>query len=284
MDRKLFYSVLCAFGIVFGAVGQIQVGTTSDFEDGTIQGWSNGNNSPNPPTNIPTGGPTGANDNFLEEISAGGSGAGSKLIIQNDNAEWTGDYAGAGVFQISFLAKNPGANDLFIRIALQGGSDNTRIATTNGISLPTTQTDWDIFFLPVTANDFTLVGGTNTIQEVLSDVSEIRILSNENIDFNGQAIAGTLHIDNITADGVAGTADVSKLTVRLFPNPTEGDLFVTGNQAVESYRIFSALGEEVARGSIGADRKIATGRLKAGVYVAKLGSESSATVVKFIKY
>ncbi len=42
-----------------------------DFEDGTVMGWTQGNNSPDPPTNIPDGGPDGIGDNYLETRSMG---------------------------------------------------------------------------------------------------------------------------------------------------------------------------------------------------------------------
>ena len=82
--RKILL-LLAAICFSFISHAQISGGLTNNFEDGTTQGWSNVAQSPNPPTNIPTGGPGGVDDNFLEEISAGGGGAGSKMIIQNDN-------------------------------------------------------------------------------------------------------------------------------------------------------------------------------------------------------
>ncbi|MAN59025.1 MAG: hypothetical protein CMC08_04225 [Flavobacteriaceae bacterium] len=284
MEKKLLLLLLAVCCLPFMAISQIQVSTTSDFEDGTTQGWSNGNSSPNPPTNIPTGGPTGAGDNFLEEISSGGVGAGSKLVIQNTTSKWTGDYTNAGVFQLSFLAKNPGANDLTLRVAMEGGPGSSRIASSNAISLPTTQTEWDIFFIPITANDFTVVGGPNTVQEVLSNVTQIRIISNENIDYNGQALEGTLHIDNITADGVAGIADARQFSVEIYPNPTYKDLFLTANRPVENFQIYSALGNVVSSGQVGSDNVIPTVNLSAGVYFVKLTSNKASTVLKFIKY
>lgn len=82
------------------------MGQVSDFESGTTEGWGIGLVSahPNLPTNVASGGPDGADDNFLQTRSNGGSGAGSRLAFFNENLEWTGDYTTGGVTGISASA------------------------------------------------------------------------------------------------------------------------------------------------------------------------------------
>src|SRR5207248_6272809 len=71
---------------------------TDNFEDGTKQGWTDGQGGPNV-ANIATGGPLGTNDNFLQ-ISSGSFGGASRLITFNDT-QWTGNYTAPGVTQIA---------------------------------------------------------------------------------------------------------------------------------------------------------------------------------------
>ena len=228
-------TLLLAAAIIFSLslFAQIQPGQVSDFEDGTTQGWSNGGSSPNPPTNIPTGGPNGTDDNFLEEISTGGGGAGSKLLIQNDNPEWTGDWLGADIDFISFNAKNPGSSDLFLRLGLEGGPNNTRIVSNSSIDIPAGSNSWDVHFL-LAQGDFVVVSGPDLVEEVLQDVKEVRILSNPNVSYNGEAVMGTMHIDNILAEQDAGTQDFTSLNATVFPNPVKDVLNIEAQLRVMS--------------------------------------------------
>ena len=61
--------------LISGAALAIGAGQVDDFEDGTVQGWSEGGPSPNPPVNIATGGPDGADDNYLRNAASGGGGS-----------------------------------------------------------------------------------------------------------------------------------------------------------------------------------------------------------------
>ena len=113
----LFFSILISGSVCAQTVGQID-----DFEDGTTQGWVVGlfgATPPNPPTNEPTGGPAGVDDNFLQYASTGTSGAGSKMIIQNVDSRWLGDFTTAGVVRIKMDVRVTGA-DLDLRVSLTG--------------------------------------------------------------------------------------------------------------------------------------------------------------------
>ena len=115
--------------------GAVTPGQVDDFEDGTVMGWTEGPVSPNPPTNLPSGGPAGAGDNYLRNISSGGAGPGSKLIMFN-LTQWTGNYTAAGVTRIDLQMANFGAATLHMRIAIQGGALTTRYASTTAVALP----------------------------------------------------------------------------------------------------------------------------------------------------
>src|SRR5688572_16024391 len=81
-------------------LAQVVFGQVDDSQDGTTMGWDEGSASINPPTNQPTGGPAGANDRYLQNISSGGGGAGSRMVMLNFTPRWDGDYNAVGVTRL----------------------------------------------------------------------------------------------------------------------------------------------------------------------------------------
>jgi hypothetical protein len=198
--------------VLADSLAAVTLGQQDTFSDGTTQGWLQGASSPNPTTNIATGGPAGAGDRYLQNVSSGGSGAGSKMIMFNQ-AQWTGNYTAAGVTRIDANMANFGSTVLHMRIALKNGSDE--YASTNAVVLPADGKWYQVGF-EINAGSMTQVAGTNPLAVVLGAVQEARILSSSVPAYNGDAIVGTLGADNITAtisgdvngDGVVNLADL----------------------------------------------------------------------------
>jgi len=173
----------------------ITAGQIDDFENGTEQGWDEGNPSPNPPVNVASGGPQGANDNYLRNVS-GGAGDGSRMVMFN-RAQWTGNYNAEGVETIRMWLVNEGNTAMQIRVAIRG-SGNTWFSSTTGFALPT-DGQWRQANFSLNANDMTLVQGGSSLSTVLDNVIELRILSSSNPNFRGQIISATLGVDDIEA-------------------------------------------------------------------------------------
>ncbi|MGK2952373.1 MAG: hypothetical protein ACSLEZ_08320 [Thiobacillus sp.] len=97
-----------------------------DFEDGTTQGWTAGGGPlggvPLAPPTVVSGGAGGAQDDFLQVTSLGGSGPGSTRSTVNP-AAWGGDCTDAGLATIGMDLRNFGAADLYIRLLLEDLSD-----------------------------------------------------------------------------------------------------------------------------------------------------------------
>ena len=175
----------------------VLVGQVDDFEDGTTMGWTKGAPSPNPPTNSATGGPLGVGDNYLQNISSGSSReAGGKMTMFN-NVQWTGNYLTAGVTQIDAMMTNLGSTPLSMRVAIEGASDQ-RYASNTAIVLPADSAWYGLSF-DLTAAGLVLVGGSNTLNTVLSNVTKFRIISAAAPSWHGDPIPATLGVDNITA-------------------------------------------------------------------------------------
>ena len=150
---------------------------SSDFEDGTVQGWTVGQpgNHFAPPTNISSGGPDGAEDNYLRSQSEGGGGVGSRLVWFNQSADWRGNYIEDGATSIKASLINEGSEDVVIRVAFDGAGG--RFVTSEGITL-TPGSGWQEATFSIEPEDLTAVDGGTDVEATLSDVSQIRFLNN----------------------------------------------------------------------------------------------------------
>src|SRR5688572_15282094 len=90
--------VLIVVGILlFTAPARAVISTEVDtFQGGTTEGWGGGA----APTNVASGGPAGAGDRFLQLTSF------NRLATEN-TAQWAGNYAAAGVMDVSVDFLNP---------------------------------------------------------------------------------------------------------------------------------------------------------------------------------
>lgn len=282
--KKLFITVTMLFMVLY-AHAQISAGQLSDFQDGTTQGWSNGPTSPNPPVNIPDGGPNGVGDRFLREVSAGGTGAGSRMVVFNDENEWQGDYTAANIVTISFHAKNSGTTDLSLRIAMEGGNDTSEIVTTNFVSLPASQTEWILITIPILASDFTVLNGTNSAEEVLADMSDIRIISNPNLQYQGESIAGTLDLDNIMANPPLAVNENSlSNNLSIAPNPVVDVLNMSTTSQLDDYAIFTITGKLLFESNVVSNHsQINFAHMTSGIYLLKVRAGNEQVIKRIIK-
>lgn len=175
----------------------ITLGQIDDFEDGTTQSWTDGSPSPNPPVNVADGGPSGAGDGFLQDVSAGGNGPGSALVVFNFT-QWIGDYVAAGVGALAMDIANLGSDPLYMRIAFEGAGGG-RYGSTDAAVLPA---DGEWYHLSFDLAAVSLISGEDPLEVVLGDLTTLRILSSEaGPAWTGDRIAATLGVDNITAVG-----------------------------------------------------------------------------------
>lgn len=187
-------AVTMALVLVVGAALAFTGAEDDDFEDGTTMNWTEGGPSPNPPQNIPDGGPGGVGDNYLENVSSGGAGPGSRMAMFNQD-QWAGDYNAVGpAIVITADMANFGDTPLSMRVAVNsvGG---TWYATTIAEALPADGAWYPVMF-ELSNADMTLVSGSETLSDVLDAVFELRILSSSVPNSRGDNISATLGVDN----------------------------------------------------------------------------------------
>src|SRR2546422_3896139 len=86
----------------------IVLGQFDNFQSGTTQGWTGGSS----PTNQANGGPDGAGDRYLQLSSGGGQ------LGAFNAAQWSGDYAAAGVTRVDFDLSNFGPDPVSLRVMI----------------------------------------------------------------------------------------------------------------------------------------------------------------------
>ncbi len=192
----LLLFVVVMFSYEAQAITLNQVDTFDQDVAGWIQGASLGN-----VTRQPTGGPAGVSDPFLQIVSTGLSGGGSRLVVFN-RTQWSGDYLSAGVSSITLSAKNLGSTSLNFRLAFgdtlaskQGGN---WYASTTSIDLAP-ESDWTDVEFPLLGNEFTLSAGNLSFDAVLANINTFRFLHATVASDIGTPIAATIGLDNITA-------------------------------------------------------------------------------------
>lgn len=276
----LFFSLLISTTVCAQTVGQVD-----DFEDGTVQGWiiAPFATPPNPTTNIATDGPAGVDDNFLQYASTGTSGAGSKMIILNQDARWQGDFTTAGIVRIKMDVRVTEA-DLDLRVSLTGGGG--RISTINAVTVAA-GSGWTSVVIPIAASDMQTVTGGSSVSGTLADVTEIRILSHPSPSWQGETIDSTLDIDNIEAATFLSTRE-SKLTnaFSISPNPGRDNLNLrlsklNNNTTVE---VFDVLGKKIYADRVQTmTKKVNVSQWNNGVYLVRLTSDEGTQTKRFVK-
>jgi hypothetical protein len=187
--RALVLTTFC--GMLAGPAAAVSPGTSDTFEDGSTEGWSTGDPSPNPPLNIASGGPAGAGDNYLLLTASGVSGPGGKLVAW-PGADFRGDYPGSGVTALAMDLNNFGPTTLSLRLYLDGPLGSTAVSTQAIVLAP--GSGWTSVAFPMTASAF---DGPAAL--VLGNVSQLRLYHGLFADYPGQNIAASLGVDNVTA-------------------------------------------------------------------------------------
>jgi hypothetical protein len=194
MMRCLLAAVGAAAMMLAAAAWAVDPVQVDDFEDGTTMAWDEGAPSPNPPVNVPDGGPGGTGDAYLENSSSGGTGAGSRMVMFN-NAQWTGDYIAAGAVALEADLINLGATELPMRVAVEGAGGG-RFASLDPVVLPA-GSGWQHVVFDLSDAGMTVVGGSQSLADVLASVIELRVLASNVPDWNGGSMVATLGMDNL---------------------------------------------------------------------------------------
>ena len=186
-----------AFGLAAAPASAITLGHSDNFEDGSLQGWSNGPGNPVPPQNITSGGPAGSGDAYLLTSSSGIGGPGGRMVLIS-GPDWGGNYPLAGVTGLAMDLYNMGGTELNLRLLLEGPAGVSAYSTVPVVLSP--GSGWTHVTFSTVAGAFTGQGAL-----ALAAATQLRLF-HSTAGFPGDATAAVLAVDNVTAVPEAGSA------------------------------------------------------------------------------
>ena len=201
--NRVLHSALFSASLCFAGASHAQVtfGHLDNFQDGTTQGWGDGQGSGD---NISTGGPAGAGDAYFAYTPF------NKLVFFNQTT-WVGNYLTAHVSRIEFDAANFGdADTLHVRVAAFSEANFSRnaFATVQSVDLPPDHS-WHHVAFDLSPGAMTVVGGSLDYNTLMSSVGQLRILSAQLPSYQGDFVQDTLAVDNVRALALPGDANFS---------------------------------------------------------------------------
>ena len=258
----------------------------STFEDGTLEGWINSDASTTMLTVESTGLPEDYGQFMLQKECDGSNSPVGEMAIINTTSDWTGEYPNGdfdAFVHLVIYVLNDNDFDLHLRLGYMGGADNTKIISTESFVIPAFS-DWGDAAFNIN-NSFTIISGESTIEEVLTDSHEVRIIHNDEVAYDGKYIEGVLKIDLMFSIFLLSNEDQDLSKTKLYPNPVNNimnlKLPYTSNGNITFYNI---LGENVLSTDFSsATKQIDVSELKSGIYLAKIQTENQSTVKKIVK-
>ncbi|MEQ1932867.1 MAG: hypothetical protein ABL962_03165 [Fimbriimonadaceae bacterium] len=184
-----FRSVIMCVAVFVTAIchGAVTLNQVDTFQDGSLMNWAGGSN----PVNIATGGPAGAGDKYLQISATGG------FLASFCQAQWIGNFTGAGVNRIEVDLRNTGANPLVVRLVLFAANFD-RWSSTASVTLPA-NSQWVHASFNLVESNFVHTTGTGTFPAMMANMNRIMFRHEPTITSGGTAVTGQLGIDNVTA-------------------------------------------------------------------------------------
>jgi hypothetical protein len=191
----LHTALLFAVYFVFApslAPAAISLGPLSDFQDGTLQGWT-GNSAP---TLIAGGGPAGGLDNFLRI----GGPNGNRFAIFNLNPGYTGAVdPGVTAFQADLMRPAGALDTLEMRLVLFAPATGIRWTSADAQTVPGDGI-WRAYTFSLLESDLTQVQGSDSYANLIANVGRIMFRHDPPpAEADGIEADGFLGIDNVAA-------------------------------------------------------------------------------------
>lgn len=141
------------------------------------------------------------------------------------------------------------------------------------------------FYLSVNGNVVATIDYSDTPQTIT--IPNINVENNVTVLIDGNSVASNrVMFDDLswTCYSSLGMKEFDLATIKIYPNPTNGSLYIDLNNATETLvEIYSVLGKKVFQKSINSTENLQLNHLSAGVYILKLTQENNSISKKLIK-
>ena len=276
---KTIYTIV---GLVFSITGGFSQTYSSDFEDGSLQHWTNVDETTSSMSVLGLLG-----NRYLDKICDGTNSAIGEMAIIN-KLDFNGDLScddPSGIdcwAGFSLRMRNSNAFDLYLRFGFKN-TNGTTIASDPAVIIPA-NSDWDYAEL---WNDTQLfvVDGTESVDDVLADVQELKLFHNQNLAYEGELVVGSLEIDYIYAIFLLSANEELLQQTTIFPNPTSNLLNIELPDGVfATATLFNTLGQVVKESRLHSNvTTLETSGLENGIYFITINAETGSFTKKVVK-
>ena len=244
----------------------------ASFEEGTLEGWTNSDEST---TNLFVQNTTGAwntTSSMIKECDGSNSVAG-EMAVRYSSTFFSNWSMSAPIFNI----RNTNSFDLHLRIGYEDNQNNMIVSTP--IIIPAFSDSWEEIG---GSGDFTVVQGNVSVTDVISNVQNLYIFHNPNLSPTGAFENGTLEIDEIYVVTL-GIDEKENEPFVIYPNPGTDVISVRSNQyKVDSIVIIDMSGKIILKINHNFNN-IDISSLSTGLYVIEVKSEDKSQTLKLIK-
>ncbi len=294
---KYLLTLFACIGITFFLSAQ---SFYTDFQDGTLEGWTNVSGDTQGLTVEPSG-----NVNIIQKVADGSSTAQGRMsIVNQDTGYWAGNYFYSVIGEQTLhtvddiFIKNPNDFDLKIRYGFKG-ANGMKVVTTVPIVVPA-NSDWEnyattyyIDFGALSISNISVLNDTSgmtwtevmqQIHELFENVEEFKIFHSEAVAYEGEQMEGVLQIESIISYELLNTPEFEN-DFKLYPNPVKDEIQVFSSGFVKSYMLYNTLGATIKEGIFNARQgSLDLSMLHPGVYLLELtfedGTKTSKKLVK----
>lgn len=275
---KYLYTLLCLLSC------SLLLAQGSYFANGSLDNWTNVDGTTDMLSSVFV---DGSSNDYLQKICDNTDTAVGQMAIKNSedfNFNYncgSSDLCGAELF---IEARNHNNFPIHLRVGFKG-SQNTTIVHTEALVVAA-NSEWSTHPYALSEHSYyTITEGSNSIEEVLDDVQEIRIIHNENTAFDGESEAGNLEIRSIEVVFLLETLENNISNVTVFPNPTKEFLNFNFPSETQGMIILNDLkGKVINKKSFQAkDISMDVSTLATGTYFATVTVNNSKKTFKVIK-
>ena len=254
----------------------------SNFEDGTLQNWTNTDGTIDAMSVQGTPGYM-----YLEKICDGTNSSVGEMSIMNI-VDYSGDFTCNDPSQIDcwagtyIYARNSNPFDMHYRFGLKN-SNGTTVASDPAVIVPA-NSDWSDVYVFDNAQLF-VIDGTESVADVIADVQELKIFHNPSLAYEGEVVTGKIEIDYLGYIILLSSEDELLKQTSIYPNPVSDLLNIELPSGVAAtVTLFNVLGQTVKQSRLNSDTSILeTTNLESGVYFITIKTETATFTKKVVK-